>query len=463
MAPPSESSQKTNTTNHTLAQPHEADVHSTKLGEEIVIVDTVDPVSAPEPHPEGGYGWVVVIASFWVHFFIVGGTSAFGVYLQHFTAGQIFPNASNLSIAFIGSISACGLPLYAIPAGRLADKYGYRPVAIIGGALTGLGYIASSFATEAWHIWVSQAVLFGVGSSFAYMPAISIISQWFEKKRGMAVGIAVAGSGVGGLALSPLIRLLIRLLEWRWALCINGIVCLVATVVAALFYKTRVASKRAAAIDFGMFRIWDFTCLYIVAFFNTFGYFIPFFFLSSYAVYYGISTDNAALLLGVLNGASAVGRLLWGYSADRFGHMNTLTVTISVASLSVLLIWPFSTALWSLMVFAIIFGSFIGGFISLFPTVIAELFKTKNIASINGMLYSSFTIGNLFGSPLAGLIIDRCTTHNSDGSTTINFIPAILFGGACMLVSSGFVLSLAFRKRQAEKAERTAKLAQEAL
>ncbi|KAI9208586.1 major facilitator superfamily domain-containing protein [Polychytrium aggregatum] len=462
MAHPTDSSQTIDTIDHPPTQTHDDD-QSPKLGEEIVIVDAVDPVSAPEPHPEGGYGWVAVIASFWVHFFIVGGASAFGVYLQHFTAGQIFPNASNLSIAFIGSISACGLSLFAIPAGRLADKYGYRPIAVIGGVMAGLGYIVSSFATETWHMWLTQAVLSSIGSSFAYMPAVSIISHWFAKKRGIAVGIAVAGSGVGGLALSPLIRLLIRLLEWRWALRINGIVCLVATVVAALFYKTRVASKRAAAIDFGMFRIWDFTCLYVIAFFNTFGYFIPFFFLSSYAVYYGISTDNAALLVGILNGASAVGRLLWGYLADRFGHMNTLALTITAASLSVLLIWPFSTAFWSLMVFAIIFGSFIGGFISLFPTVIAELFKTKNIASINGMLYSSFMVGNLIGSPLAGLIIDRCTTHNSDGSTTINFIPAMLFGGACMSIATVLVLGLAASKCKVKRTEEAAKSTQETL
>lgn len=305
-----------------------------------------------------------------------------------------------------------------------------------------ISLVVSSFGTQYWHFLVSQGVLFGIGCAMSYFPALTIISHWFDKKKGLAIGIANAGAGIGGMALAPITRRLITNFGTRFALRIIGGYCGIVTVSAALLLKSRNGKTVIVPFDFEKIaKQRSFVKLFLAALFASFGYFIPFFFLPRYASSKTVRTDAAAFLLGILNGSSAVGRVLLGYSSDYLGHLNTLIMCLLIASLSVLLIWPFSVKFVMLIVFSTLYGLSIGGFIAVFPTAIVGIFGRDHIATITGMVYTGFFWGLLFGPPTAGAILDS-TKLIKNGIQTENFIPAMIFCGLALFFSSLILISL---------------------
>lgn len=259
---------------------------------------------------------------------------------------------------------------------------------------------------------------------------------------------AVAGSGVGGFALSPLTSFLINTMGWRWALRITGLGGGALVIVCAFSFIQRFPSARRG-VDFSLFKDPTFLGLFMMAAIVCFGYFSPFFYLPSYAVYNGLSSQQGSLIAGLLNLGSGIGRIFWGFTADRtFGLMNSLCICLSVASLSVLLMWPFVHDFAGIAIFGIIYGSFVGGFISLLPTLIASSFsKRGNLATVIGMVYSGFFFGNLFGTPIAGSLLDRNTVVSPvDGSKTSNYLPSILLAGFIIMLGSLIMISVRIRR-----------------
>lgn len=102
------------------------------------------------------------------------------------------------------------------------QKIGFRGTMAIGTVFSPLALILASFATELWHVYLSQGVLFGLASAFVFSPSVTLPSQWFTSKRALATGIAVSGSGVGGVCLSPMIQKLILTIGYRNTLRVQG-------------------------------------------------------------------------------------------------------------------------------------------------------------------------------------------------------------------------------------------------
>jgi len=162
--------------------------------------------------PDGGYGWVVTFASFMCHFIADGIAYSFGI---------VYPDLliefreSKSKTAWIGSLFI-GIPLLAAPlAGFFVNKYGCRPAAMIGAIITAIGLLIGSFARSIETLCICYGVIAGIGLAFVYVPATVIPSFWFEKKRALATGIAVSGSGLGTFALAPLLEYLLEEYGWR--------------------------------------------------------------------------------------------------------------------------------------------------------------------------------------------------------------------------------------------------------
>jgi MFS family permease len=300
----------------------------------------------------------------------------------------------------------------------------------------------ASYARDYWQFFLLQGVCFGIGCAIAYFPALTVISHYFKNRLGIAVGAAVSGSGIGGLILAPLTRYLITNYGVSISLRIHAIIGGSLVIICSYFLKPRLPTLSRDSINYSkIIKDARFIRLFMTAVFASFGYFIPFFFIPVYAKYYGMSTSQGALIVGLTNGASAIGRIFLGIFADRFGHVNLLWTCLTMAPISVLTIWPFAQHFPSLALFGIAYGFFIGGFISLFPTAIQKLFGQNNIATITGMVYSGFFIGNLFGAPIAAIVLDLLTTEK-DGKTTIYFLPTIVVPGGMILISSMLILNI---------------------
>jgi len=174
--------------------------------------------------PDGGWGWVIVFASFMIHIVADGITYSFGIFLIALIDKF---NADRGSASLIPSILV-GITLGAGPiASIFVNKYGCRVVTIMGAVIAAAGLMLSMFAKSITFLFLSVGVITGLGFGLIYLPAIVSVSMYFEKKRAFATGIAVCGSGMGTFIMAPVTEGLITKLGWEYAIFITG--CIVLT------------------------------------------------------------------------------------------------------------------------------------------------------------------------------------------------------------------------------------------
>lgn len=388
--------------------------------------------------------WLAVAASWLVHFVVLGIPSSYGVFQEYYVSNpeSYHGNHSAFSVSMIGAVVNCSLGLYGLPSGRLTDIFGNHIMTAVGGILVGMSLLLASFSVSYWQLIITQGVLFGLACPIAFYPALTIINHHFSVKKGIATGMAVSGSGIGGLVFSPLMRFLVTRYNSSWTLFVLAFMGFCIIILSSIFLKPRLPPASRGEMRYRLI-ICDpaFVRLFLIAIFSSMGYFVPYIFIPSFAVYNGMSALQGSIALGLMNGASAIGRITLGAVSDGFGHLNTLLLCQVIASVAIIVVWPFSLNFGCLIFFALMYGFFIGGHISMLPIVIADIFGTNNIATLTGMVYTGFFFGNLLGPPLCGYMIDTFTiTNNQTSEISINFLPAILFGGISILISSFILL-----------------------
>jgi len=199
----------------------------------------VAPTPEPPAAPNGGYGWVCVACVAMINAHTWGLNSSYGVFLAYYLANNVFPGASRLEFAFVGSLSiACAL-LVSPVATIVTRKFGTKTTLFTGVALETASLIGASFASQIWHLFLSQGVCFGFGMGFLFVGSVGIVPQWFTTRRSLANGIATAGSGLGGLVYSLATGAMIPSIGLAWAFRVLGIVAFVVNAVCALLVKDR--------------------------------------------------------------------------------------------------------------------------------------------------------------------------------------------------------------------------------
>jgi MFS family permease len=132
----------------------------------------------------------------------------------------------------------------------------YSPQVVItaGGFIFGVGYILASFSRSLWQFALTQGVLAGIGTSLAYVPTMAVAPTWFNKRRALAMGIIISGSGVGGMVWPPLLRALITHLGVRNTLRISAWITIVIMPVAGLALKWEPSLERQVRVQTGSLR-----------------------------------------------------------------------------------------------------------------------------------------------------------------------------------------------------------------
>ncbi|KAI0216968.1 hypothetical protein L0F63_004444 [Massospora cicadina] len=272
----------------------------------------------------------------------------------------------------------------------------------------------------------------GFGAAIMFITAASAPSQWFSKRRGLATGICLTGSGVGGLVIAPVTQFMLSRFDAPNTLRINASVCFFVTCLCAPFVKMRVPVRpEKRAIVLRVFTNTKFCALLLSEFTSCFGFLVPHLIMPDYATYYGIDEERSAFLVGLLSGGSALGSVGLGYFADYVGPLNVLTTSMLCRALVCALIWVFSTTFYPLVVFNLLYGASAGAFLSLTPVVVSRQFGLEEMASINGMIYLGAGIPELIGAPIANYILEL----SSESDSKKNFIPAILYCGSAALLA----------------------------
>jgi len=371
------------------------------------------------PKPRIFYGWFVVAGTFAVTFVGFGCAYTFSAFLpslQHDFA------ASRGSVSLVFSLA--GFVYFALGAvsGPLADRWGARRLAVVGMVVTGLGLVLASVARTLVEVYTAYGLGVGLGIGLSYVPVLGVMQRWFVRRRGFASGIGVAGIGVGTLVMPPVAAFLISAFGWRETYLIFGVFAAVVGGGLAFLIEDDPRGRglgpdgdlmpagsqpitRAKASMLAAVKSPRFAGLFIASLLGSFGVFVPFVHLVPYALDHGVPQSAAVLLLGAIGVGSTAGRFFLGGLADRLGRSLSLAAMIAGMALA-FVVWFFSVNLWSLAVFALLYGLFYGGWVALLPAVVADYFGATNLGGMIGLISLGIAFGTLIGPSAAGFAFD---------------------------------------------------------
>ena len=203
--------------------------------------------------------------------------------------------------------------------GRISDRVGPRPVLIVGAVCLVAGLVATSQVDSLLLGYLTYGLGVGIGVACAYVPMVATVGLWFERQRTAALGVAVAGIGVGTLVVVPVAEALIERQGWRDTYLIMAVGAAVLLGLAAIGAR-RPADGAGPADMVPLGEILrgsrSFALLYASSMFLVLALFLPFVFLADYLAEEGID-GSAAWLVGVIGLSSVVGRLALGALAAR--------------------------------------------------------------------------------------------------------------------------------------------------
>ena len=384
------------------------------------------------------YGWVVVAV------FLVIGITLYGI---HFSFGVFFKSIEaefNLTRTATSAIFSANLLLAGIFSfffGWALDRYGPRRVVLLMVVFTGLSLVLTSQTNALWQLFITYSLLLALGTGPIYVVPMSAVSRWFDKKRGLALGLSSMGVGLGTMVMAPFATYLITNYNWQTAYLVIGLIAWVVAVPLTRLLKRD--PREIGALPDGVKigdagsppetetspptqhpflsilqnrNFWVFASiwfLFAACIFLIVTHLVP------HVTDIGFSPIEAATVLSLLGFASIPGRLLMGIASDRIGRKITFMVSMLLQAVAIAwLIW--AQSLSSLYIFALVYGFFYSGFGPSGAALISDTFGVKNIGAVLGLMEIGFGIGAAIGSVVGGYIFDV------NGNYTAAFIIAVV-------------------------------------
>ncbi|KAJ5102630.1 Major facilitator superfamily domain general substrate transporter [Penicillium argentinense] len=418
---------------------------SPQTPEESLRSEHGSPVVTPQADapPDGGYGWVCAVAAAIVNAHSWGFNSAYAVFLAYYLGHDTFPNASRLEYAFVGSLSLTTMFLISPIATICTQRFGVRNTMFAGVIAETASLICASFASQIWHLFLTQGILFGIGMGMLFIPVASVVPQWFTTKRSLASGVSLSGAGLGGLVYSLVAGAMIRNIGLSWAFRVLGLLAFSVNTTCVLLIKDRnkPVKVKKASMKFSYFKFFDFDLLIGFSFFTILGYFILIYSLANYGQQIGLTSSQASLVSGILNLGQAVGRPLIGYFSDSVGRINIAGTTTFFAGVVCLAVWVNAESYGLLMFFAIFEGLFAGNIWATIAPLVAEVLGLEGVSHGMNLVWLSIVVPSTFSEPIALSLT----------SATGKFLSEQLFAGFMYIIASFFLAVLWLRQRSRTK------------
>jgi MFS family permease len=371
---------------------------------------------------------------------IMGLSSSFGIFFKPFQQEFDLSRASTSSILSVRMALGCA---FALLGGWATDRYGPRVVLFTMGILIGISLVMTGLANEAWQLFITYGLIMAAGVGAVYVVMSSTILRWFGRRRGLALGIASSGGGLGMVAMSPIAAYLIESLQWRGALMILGAIAwfTILPISRLLKKEPQEVSKTSetSASDpedlgqqrhsmvkvFGLRSFWVFLFVWVLMAFSMFfvlAHIVP------HAADMGFSAVESATVLSLVGMGMVVGRLFTGLVTEKVGA-RSIAIFCSLLQIAALLLVIRARNLPLLYVLALIYGFAQGGF-SVSTTMLAGYtFGLSHIGKIFGLLEVGFSAGAALGPLVGGLIFDAGGKYAA----------AFLIMGAAVLANIFFV------------------------
>ncbi|KAM7194060.1 putative major facilitator superfamily transporter protein [Naviculisporaceae sp. PSN 640] len=362
----------------------------------------------PPPGPDGGLqAWLQVLGSTIILVLIWGLINTFGVYQEYYES-VLLPSSTSSQISWIGSVQASFLFLVGVISGPLFDAGYFRYLLYAGIFLVVFGQFMTSLCDQYWQVLLAQGFCIGSGMGFLFLPSTAIVSQYFTKRRALAIGICSAGSPVAGIVFPIIFSRLEPKIGFGWTTRVIAFILLGLSVIPLVFMRTRLpaSGKKRALFDPTALRDAPLVLFTAGGFFAFLALYVPFFYITVFATSHHISTpDFAPYLVTIMNAGSIIGRLGPNALADKWGSLNVMFVC-TVISAVLAFGWMGIRNQAGTIVFALLYGASSGGVVSLCPSVLFTLTKDMRLLGTRmGMNFLALGFSIMVGTPIAGAIL----------------------------------------------------------
>jgi MFS family permease len=416
----------------------------------------------------GRTGWLHALAAVLVVGNCWGIGNAFGLFQAYFTYVYL-PRTSPSTIAWIGSTQLCLVFGLGVPVGRLVDLGFFRAMFHGGSLLMIIGLFTSSVCTQFWSLWLTQGLVTGFGIGMLFCSGTLALMSWFEEKKlGVAMGLAAAGSCVGGIVYVLLARHFLVTNGFPTTMRILGGVVAATMIPPNLIFRMREqtprqshanSTKATRPLGLRVFTHPAYLCAAAGMFLTFLGVYFGFVYIVTFAseVLKLSNTASTNLLIFML-AANLPGRFLPALISDKcIGPLNTI-IPVAFLSSAVIWLWAASSAQpnqASLTVIACFYGFVSAGVQVLYaPTVYSFCLDPPTPGSVTGDgsapqlaldkmgiraggIFSCIGLACLIGTPIGGALI----SYRVDRGLDQPFLGAQIFAGACLLVGGGFLLA----------------------
>jgi len=380
--------------------------------------------------------------------------------------------AAGLTFSLVLALLAVG----SVIGGKLAAKYTTRRVVFIGGIVLSAGFFIASFsnADYSWLLWATYGVMGGLGMGFTYSTTIACAQKWFPHKKGLVTGIIVSAIGFGGVVFTPIVENLISVFGGtgvgeRKTFMVLSAVFLVVCTVGSIFMKnppdgymaspaasnsnTAAANAPKSYSPSEMLKTPRFYLIVLTYMLACMGGLMMINFAKPIAqardlvlnAETGKMEPSNFVVVGVLaiSMFNSLGRLIWGMVSDKLGRINTILVLLFGSAILSLFVNA-ASGYWIYVLIAFI-GFFYGGIIGTFPSLTADLFGPKHMATNYGIVLLGFGAGAIISSQIAGYY------KNVAANDISLMFPAFVIASCC---AAAGILMMVFMKIKISKSNK---------
>ena len=373
--------------------------------------------SPREPQGESAYAWLRLLVS--LTLMTIGGSGMYGITVvlpriqQEFAVGR-----SDASFPY--ALTLIGFGIGGILMGRLADRFGVMVPVLVGGVALGSGFLVAGSAQSLWQFNLAQGLLIGMlGTSATFAPLVADTSQWFTRRRGIALAICMSGNYVAGAIWPPVTQHMVELWGWRSAYSAIGYFCFASVLPLAWVLKPRApvllhtakpaaggaarsaVSERPLNLNPTMLTV----LLSVAGLACCVAMSMPQVHIVAYCTDLGFGATQGAQMLSLMLGAGIVSRLVSGWISDHLGGLLTLLIGALLQLLALLLFLPFK-GLVPLYVISGLFGLFQGGIVPCYALIVREYFTPQEAGARVGTVLMATLFGMALGGWMSGAIFD---------------------------------------------------------
>ncbi|XDC77801.1 hypothetical protein R6Z07F_008974 [Ovis aries] len=392
----------------------------------------------PLEPPEGGWGWLVMLAAMWCNGSVFGIQNACGVLFVSMlkTFGSKDDGKMVFKTAWVSSLSM-GMIFFCCPiVSVFTDIFGCRKTAVVGAAVGFVGLLSSSFVSSIEPLYLTYGIIFACGCSFAYQPSLVILGHYFKKRLGLVNGIVTAGSSIFTILLPFLLRVLtdsVGLFHTLRVLCIFVFVLFLAGFTyrplassakdkdgttkgsdRLSLFSRRKFSPPKKFFNFAIFKVTAYAVWAVGIPLALFGYFVPYVHLMKHVNEKFQDEKNKEVVLMCIGITSGVGRLLFGRIADYVPGVKKIYLQVLsflfIGLMSMMI--PLCRVFGGLIAVCLIMGLFDGCFISIMAPIAFELVGAQDVSQAIGFLLGFMSIPMTVGPPIAGLLHDKLGSYN---------------------------------------------------